>query len=70
MASTVEPSAVFSVENQTHPARHDINGQMEGVLPSFLSGLSGWQVIVTILLILVTYDQCMLLTLLQLATAF
>lgn len=70
MASSVEPSAVFSVENQTHPAGHGINGQVEGMLPSFLSGLSGWQVTVTILLILVAYDQCMLLILVQLSTAF
>lgn len=68
MASTIEPSAVLPVENQTHLAHHDINGKVEGILPSFLSGLSGWQVTFTILLILVAYDQCMLPKPLQLSS--
>ncbi|OBT94606.1 hypothetical protein VE01_07947 [Pseudogymnoascus verrucosus] len=59
MVSIVEPSAVFTVENGTHLAQHDSNGWAEGVLPGFLSELSGWQIAVTILLILMAYDQSM-----------
>lgn len=60
MASIVEPSAVFTVENGTRLAQHDSYGWAEGVLPGFLAELSGWQIAVTILLILMAYDQCML----------
>lgn len=60
MVSIVEPSVVFTVENGTHLAQQDSYGWAEGVLPSFISGLSGWQMAVTILLILMAYDQCML----------
>lgn len=60
MASIVQPSAVFSVGNGTHLAQHDNPGWVEGVLPTFFSELSGWQIAVTILLILIAYDQCML----------
>lgn len=59
MASIVEPSAVFSVGNGTNLAQHDSYGWVEGVLPTFLSELSGWQIAVTILFILIAYDQCM-----------
>lgn len=59
MSSIVKPSAAFSVENGTYPSQDDSYG-LGGVLPSFLSGLSGWQIAVTTLLILIAYDQCML----------
>ncbi|KFY31945.1 hypothetical protein V493_00658 [Pseudogymnoascus sp. VKM F-4281 (FW-2241)] len=57
MVSSVEAGAAFLVENGTHLAQHDSNGWVEGALPSFLSGLSGWQIAVTTLLILIAYDQ-------------
>jgi hypothetical protein len=60
MASIVQPSAAFSVENGTHLAQQDRYGWAEGVLPGFLSELNGWQIAITILLILIAYDQCML----------
>lgn len=60
MSSIVEPSARFSVETGTYPSQDDSYGGLGGVLPSFLSGLSGWQIAATTLLILIAYDQCML----------
>ena len=66
MSSIVEPSAVFSVENGTYQTQNDSYGGVGGVLPGFLSTLNGWQIAVTILLVLIAYDQCMLPGLIQL----
>jgi len=70
MASIVEPSAAFSAENGTHVAQHGSFGGMEGVLPEFLSGLSGWQIAVTILFVLIAYDQSTSQWLLKLLTTY
>ncbi|KAJ9144635.1 Cytochrome P450 61 [Pleurostoma richardsiae] len=59
IATIVEHSAAFSVENGSYLALQDAPSQVAGVLTSWFSGWSASQIIVTVLLTLVVYDQVM-----------
>ena len=54
MATVFQGSIPPSVENGTLVAPHGISGQVNGIL----SGWSSLQIIATVLLILIAYDQC------------
>jgi hypothetical protein len=58
MASTIENSTAPSLGNRTLFAQHDTSGQVDGLLWRYLSGWSSLHIAITVLLILITYDQC------------
>lgn len=54
MATVIQGSVPPSIENGTLVAQNGISGQVDGIF----SGWSSLQMIATVLLILITYDQC------------
>jgi hypothetical protein len=57
MATVIESSSAPFVENGTHLARDGISGQLDNLMSNYVSG-RGWQIAVTVFLMLVAYDQC------------
>lgn len=64
MAAAMEDSIAPSVMNGTASAmngtdhtQHGTSAYFDGLLPRYLSGRE-WQTVVTVLLVLVAYDQC------------
>lgn len=57
MATVIEGSIMPSVENGTNLGQHGTTSQGNGLLSSYLSDLSGFQLFVTVLLMLIVYDQ-------------
>lgn len=58
MATVIKSSIAPSVENGTNLAQHGASGEVYSVISDYLSGLSTLQIVVTVLLMLVAYDQC------------
>ncbi|KAM5349240.1 hypothetical protein ACJ41O_005747 [Fusarium nematophilum] len=56
MAQVIEGSVAALMDNETQ-LQHDTPVHEDGVLLTYLAGCSGWQIFVTVLLILMTYDQ-------------
>lgn len=65
MAAIVEGDFAPSIDNGTWTAHNGTTGKLDGFAARQLSELSGWQVAITILLVLVAYDQCKPLILLD-----
>ncbi|KAH6972525.1 cytochrome P450 [Ilyonectria sp. MPI-CAGE-AT-0026] len=57
MATVIEGSIMPSVENGTNLGQHGTTNQGNGLLSSYLSDLNGFQLFVTVLLMLIVYDQ-------------
>ncbi|KAH7131340.1 cytochrome P450 [Dactylonectria macrodidyma] len=57
MATVVEGSIAASVQNETVVSRQSAAGQENGFLSGYLSGLTGIQLFITVLVMLVAYDQ-------------
>lgn len=60
MATVIEATSGVFVENATRLEQEGVSTQLHGLLSGYLSGWSKLQIAVTVLLLLVTYDQCML----------
>jgi hypothetical protein len=61
MATVIRASSEPFIGNASQPEQDGTLSQIDGLLSDFLSGWSNWQIAVTILLVLITYDQCKLL---------
>lgn len=59
MATVIEGSIMPSVENGTNLGQHGTTSQGNGLLASYLADLSGFQLFVTVLFMLIVYDQGM-----------
>jgi hypothetical protein len=58
MPTVIEGSIAPIVENGTHLAQYGVPGEVYNLASNYLSGWSTWQMVVTVLLMLVAYDQC------------
>lgn len=59
MASVVQQSEEPFLENRTFGAQHGASDQTDGYLSNIFAGQSSLSIAITILLILVAYDQSM-----------
>lgn len=59
MAAVLETSADAFVANATRIEQDGLSSQVQHFLSSFFAGWSNLQIAVTVLLLLVSYDQCL-----------
>lgn len=59
MATVVSADPDAFVANATYTGQNGLMSQVEGLLSGYLGSWSKLQIAVTILLILISYDQCM-----------
>jgi hypothetical protein len=58
MASIVQHWGSLSFGNETQTLEI-VRNQAEGLLAKYVLGLGGWQLSLTVLLLLIAYDQCL-----------